>query len=221
MPCRPTRCGVSPANWKAGSRQRASQPLRQRQTPKNLRLTWRAARVWSVASKARHAPRPTWARTRSIWKASGVSSRAVPEPRPNLDSRSASPRPIRRPNPWTGLGTGQTSRKQNQHCYQGRARRFRQSASPKDPAFPANPLQPWWTAPGGIAISENAGSGAHKWSRVSDTENSKSAPWQSGRSAIGDSRQTRHDPQGRSPQRLTGGPMKVDKWLNEAKTPMM
>src|SRR5271166_2232439 len=47
MPCRPTRFGVSPANWKAGSRQRASQPLRQRQTPKNLLSTWRAGRFLS------------------------------------------------------------------------------------------------------------------------------------------------------------------------------
>ena len=40
---------------------------------------------------------------------------------------------------------------------------------------------------------------------------------QSGRSAIGDSRQTRHDPQGRSPQGQTGGPMNVEKCQNEPK----
>ena len=42
--CPPTRCG-SPANWKAGSRQRATQPLRRRQASKNLLSTGRAARV--------------------------------------------------------------------------------------------------------------------------------------------------------------------------------
>src|SRR5271157_79345 len=43
------------------------------------------------------------------------------------------------------------------------------------------------------------------------------APWQCGHSAIGDSRQTRLDRQGRNPRRLTGGPKGVEKCPNEPK----
>src|SRR5271157_6503887 len=56
---------------------------------------------------------------------------------------------------------------------------------------------------------------------MSDTDIGQWALWQSGCSAIGDSRQTRHDRQGRNPRRLTGGPKRVEKCPNEAKIPMM
>src|SRR5208337_5102820 len=78
--------------------------------------------------------------------------------------------------------------------------RFPRIRCDRDERYPAGPLSP-----------KKPGSGAHKGSSVSDTESGESAPWQSGRSVIGDSRQTRHDPQGRKPPCQTGGPMRVEK----------
>ena len=54
-----------------------------------------------------------------------------------------------------------------------------------------------------------------------DTESGESAPWQSELSVTGGSRQTRHDPQARSPRRLTGGPRRGEKCPNEAKISTM
>ena len=55
-----------------------------------------------------------------------------------------------------------------------------------------------------VAVSRQAGLSWETGPLLVDTESGESALWQSGRSAIGGSRQTRHDPQGLGPRRLTG-----------------